>query len=121
MNYKVKLKELKKFLQNLKLEEIETLNEKKENAKLRQGYSSDEHIPKTTHYQQIIQYGQPFLIDAIGNDLSVVVLSKRKYKLPTGRAIKAKFIETLVDNCQKQFGTPLNGYWIIPSQFIELK
>ncbi len=71
-------------------------------------------IPK----DQIIHYGMPFLVDALGNDLSIVILSRRKYKLPTGRVIRAKYDSMNIDDCRKQYGTPLNGYWVIPQQFI---
>jgi len=67
---------------------------------------------------QIIRFGQPFLVDAIGCDLTVIEYTKRKYKLPTGRAIFGKFIKTVVSDCHKFYHTALNGYWCIPSQFI---
>ena len=67
----------------------------------------------------VIDYGTPFLVDAIGNDLSIIVQTKKKYKLPNnGRAIKGKFDRTLIDDCRKLYGTPLNGYWIIPQRFL---
>jgi len=69
---------------------------------------------------KIINYRQLYLVDALGNDLSIVKHSKQKRKLPTGRIIKGEFIETVIDNCRKTYGTALNGYWIIPSQFINL-
>ena len=68
--------------------------------------------------ETVINYGEPFLVDALGNDLSIVILSKRGYKLPTGRVIKAKFVTTIIGDCRSLFGTPLNGYWKIPSQFL---
>ena len=69
-------------------------------------------------FDTIIDFGMPFLVDAVGNDISVVVLTKRKYKLPTGRAINAKFDRTLIDDCRMLYGTPLNGYWVIPERFL---
>jgi hypothetical protein len=70
---------------------------------------------------QVIQFGQPFLVDAIGCDLTVIEYTKKKYKLPTGRAIFGKFIKTIVSDCHKLYQTVLNGYWCIPSQFINYK
>jgi len=60
----------------------------------------------------------PFLVDALGNDLSICFLSRRKYKLPDGRVIRSKFYTTIIEDCRGLWGTPLNGYWVIPSQFI---
>jgi hypothetical protein len=67
---------------------------------------------------QVIEYGQPFLVDAIGNDLSVCVLTKRKYKLPTGRVVGMKLDSIIIDDCRNTFGSCLNGYWVIPDNFI---
>ncbi len=115
---------LENYLKSLKYSEIETNWQKPENAKLIEGRSIEEieyfkadksKIP----LEKVINYGEPFMLDAIGNDLSIVILSKRKYKLPTGRAIHAKFVTTVIDDCRKLFGTPLNGYWKIPSQFVK--
>jgi len=67
---------------------------------------------------RVIFYGQPFLVDCVGNDLSIVQLTIRKYKNPKGRLIKGKFIETVITDCRAIFGSPLNGYWVIPDEFI---
>jgi len=32
--------------------------------------------------------------------------------------IKARFVTTIIEDCRSLYGTPLNGYWKIPSQFI---
>lgn len=68
--------------------------------------------------EQIIDYNKPFLVDILGNDLSIVLLTKRKYKMPNGRTVRAKFVKTIVSDCRSLYGTPLNGYWIIPKKFI---
>ena len=68
---------------------------------------------------QVIEYGQPFLVDAIGNDLSVCMLTRRKFKLPTGRVVNAKFDRTIIDDCRSVYGTPLNQYYVIPDIFID--
>jgi len=69
--------------------------------------------------KKIIQIGEPFLVDALGNDLSIVILSAKRYKLPNGRVINAKFVKTVIEDCRSVYGTPLNGCWKIPSQFIK--
>lgn len=115
---------LEKYIRSLDISEVQTNWQKPENAKLIEGYSVDEigyfnpEKAKTIKEEKLINYGEPFLVDAIGNDLSVVILSRRKYKLPTGRAVKAKFVATVISDCRALFGTPLNGYWKIPNQFI---
>lgn len=68
---------------------------------------------------QIIEQGMPFLVDIIGNDLSVVFAMNRKYKSPIGRMVYAKFDKTIIKDCRKQFGSCLNGYWIIPDNFVK--
>ena len=64
---------------------------------------------------------KPFLVDTLGNDISVCVYTKRKYRLPTGRVISAKLECTLLNDCRKVYGTPLNGCWAIPDKFLTLK
>lgn len=80
-------------------------------------YKTNEEKSKIT-LNQVIEYGMPFLVDAIGNDLSVCVLTKRKYKLPTGRVIRAKFDRTIIDDCRTVLGSPVNNYYVIPDRFI---
>ena len=59
----------------------------------------------------VILHGMPFLCDFLGNDLSIVELKKGKRY--------CKFISTLIHNCHKEYGTALNGYWVIPDKFIK--
>ena len=79
-------------------------------------YKTDEDKAKIT-LNQVIEYGDPYLVDHIGNDLSIMVMSRRKHKGPTGRVVNAKFDRTIISDCRKTFGSPLNGYWIIPERF----
>ncbi len=67
----------------------------------------------------LINYGMPFLCDVLGNDLSIVELTKRTNKMPNGRKLKLKFVETVINDCHLFYGTALNGYWVIPPQFIK--
>lgn len=121
---KIDYKGLTKFLKSLDYKsEIETTWNKPETAKLIEGIAMDDidffkkdmsKIPT----EKIIDYGTPFLVDALGNDLSILILAKRKYKLPNGRVVRAKYDTTLISDCRKIYGTPLNGYWVIPKQFL---
>jgi hypothetical protein len=124
LKHKIDYKGLEDYLKTLDRKEIEGDFNKPENPKLIEGHSIldiDYFKIDINKYkpESIIQYGEPFLVDAIGNDLSIVILSRRKYKLPTGRAINAKFVTTIIDDCRAIYGTPLNGYWKIPSHFIK--
>lgn len=121
---KIDFEGLEKYLKSLKMEDIETDWQKPENPKLIQGNSirDIEHfkMDKTKiSFASVILYGMPFLIDALGGDLSVVVLTKKKYKLPTGRLIHAKFYKRIIENTRDQYGNYLNGYWIIPDELIK--
>lgn len=123
LKHKIDYKGLENYIKSLKYSEIETNWNKPENAKLIEGNSISEieYFKTDTSkipLEKVIQYGEPFMVDALGNDLSIVILSKRGYKLPNGRVIKAKFVTTIIEDCRSLFGTHLNGYWKIPSQFI---
>ena len=72
-------------------------------------------------FEQVIFYNDPFLVDAIGNDLSVCILTKRKYKLPTGRVVNMKFDRTIISDCTKTYSSCINGYFVIPDRFITTK
>ena len=111
----VKIKELQEFLSKLKRDNF--------GIKLKEAKSIDdiEFFKMDTSkllYDQVINYGDYFLVDAIGNDLSVCELTRRKYKLPTGRVVKMKLKHTIISDCHKLYGTALNGYWVIPKEFI---
>lgn len=70
-------------------------------------------VPKN---ETVINYGECFLVDILGNDISIVMLTKRKYKAPNGRMVNAKFIKTIISDCKKQYGSCVNGYWSIPEE-----
>ena len=123
MKHKIDYNGLENYLKGLTYSDIETNWNKPQNAKLIEGHTIEEieyfKTDKSKYKENsIIQHGEPFLVDAIGNDLSIVILSKRGYKLPTGRVIKAKFVTTIIEDCRSVYGTPLNGYWKIPDKFI---
>jgi hypothetical protein len=123
LRHKIDYKGLEDYLRNLSYSDIETNWQKPNNPKLIEGHSIEEiEYFKTDKskipLEKVINYGEPFLVDALGNDLSIVILSKRKYKLPTGRSIHAKYLVTIIEDCREVYGTPVNGYWKIPNQFI---
>ena len=125
MKYEIKYKELEVYLKSLPESEFQN---KKWNpngiiieAELMNDIERFKMEPSSLKLNQVVDYGMPFLVDALGNDLSICILSRRKYKLSTGRCISAKFDRTIIENCRKNFGTPLNGCWVIPPQFIIAK
>ena len=63
----------------------------------------------------IVNFGEYFIVDYYGNDLTICMLTKRKYKNNKGRLVSCKPIVTLVEDCKEQYGTCLNGYWKIPN------
>ena len=125
MKYEVKYKELEAYLTSLPEKEFQNKmynpNGIIKEAELMNDIERFKMAPSSLKLNQIVDYGMPFLVDALGNDLSVCFLSRRKYKLPTGRVVSMKLGETVVSNCRKVFGTPLNGCWVIPPQFIIAK
>jgi hypothetical protein len=121
----MKYKELTDYLKTLEDKDFQRNWNKNPDAPMKEGHSILDieffKIDKSEiTLDTFIDFGTPFLVDAIGNDLSVVIQTKRKYKIPaTGRAVNAKFDRTLISDCRELYGTPLNGYWIIPDQFLD--
>lgn len=121
MKTKIDYEGLKTFLESLSYSEIK-------NGALVTGFSRSDidmfyktdKAKSQIRLDQVIEYGQPFLVDAIGNDLSICFLTKRKYKLPTGRTVRAKFDRTIIEDCRAVLGSPLNDYFIIPDRFLKL-
>ena len=112
----IKYNELKIYLESLKYEDFE-------NGTIEKGTVIDDiekfRIDKSKiKLSSIIFKGDPFLVDAVGNDLSIVFLTGRNYKLPTGRVAKCKFDKTIISDCNKIYGSCLNGYWKIPDEFL---
>ena len=119
MSYKIDYKGLKDFLETLTYQSIKDGALIKAHARndIDFFYKTNEEKSKIT-LNQVIEYGHPFLVDAIGNDFSVCVLTKKKHKLPTGRLVSMKFDTTIISDCKKVLGSPVNGYYIIPERFI---
>ncbi|MCU0436690.1 MAG: hypothetical protein MUC49_02175 [Raineya sp.] len=127
MKFTIKIKELKEYLETLKADDFQAgdgVSFSNPNGIIKEGFSISDiekgfYKNKNIPSDQIINYGDSFLVDALGNDLSILIKSRRKYKLPDGRVVHAKYYGTVIKDCRKLYGTPLNGYWIIPPQFIE--
>ena len=128
MKYTIDFEGLKKYLSELKESDFRDADGKRgtnPNGTIKRAFTVLEinyfKMDRTKiTLDSVIDYGMPFLCDALGNDLSVIELSKRKHKLPTGRVIGAKLIETIITDCRKIYGTPLNGYWVIPPQYLTI-
>lgn len=122
--FKIRYIELTQYLKTLKDKDFQRNWNKNPDAPMKEGHSiSDIEFFKMDKYKiksdTVIDYGTPFLVDALGNDLSIIIQTRRKYKLPNnGRLIQGKFDRTLIDDCRTLYGTPLNGYWIIPDRFL---
>lgn len=105
--------ELRTFLLSLTYEDF------KENKIIKNANAEGEvDINLKDSDSEIIKYGEYFLVDALGNDLTILKLSKRNYKLPTGRVVRGKFIKTIIKDCREVFGSCLNGYWAIPKKYL---
>jgi hypothetical protein len=115
MKYKIDYEGLKIYLESL------SKNDFREDKKIIKAHTIEdiEYFEMQGKYPEetIIQYGEPFLVDIIGNDLSVCVLTKRKYRID-GRLVGCKLDRTIIRDCHKIYDTAINGYWKIPSQFI---
>jgi len=114
----VKYEELEQYLRTLCYEDFEDDTRK---THIQKAYTNEEvelgmNLEKLKE-QKFIAYGEPYLIDVIGCDISVVWSSKKKHKLKTScgiRSLSLEFDRTLM----KDFGFVVNGYWAIPEQFI---
>ena len=71
--------------------------------------------------ERLIGVDEPFLVDVLGNDLSIIILTKTLQHQPEGPKRKFIFVKTIIEDCHEQYGTALNGYWKIPSQFLTAK
>ncbi len=106
---------LEEFLKTLKHKDFE------ENKKILESHTIDDikrfGLDKKVLPEQIINYGDYFIVDILGNDLTVVKLTKKKHKTPNGRLLNLKIVKTIIYNCKKQYGYCLNGCWAIPKNF----
>lgn len=117
LTYKIDFQGLKQFLQNLEYEDFK----ERENSRLVGAITTHASLKtlETTPKEQIIQIGEPYICDCLGGDLSVLISTNKKYRLPDRRAIKSKFVITLIEDTNEIYGSCVNGLWKIPSQFIK--
>ena len=123
LRHKIDFEGLKNYLESIGYSDIETSHNKPTNPKLIEGDSICDierfnYDKSKIPLEKVIHFGEPYLVDVLGGDLSIVILSKKKYKLPDGRVIKSKFVKTIIKNTHELYGNYLNGYWKIPSQFL---
>lgn len=119
MKFTIDYEGLTTFLKSLTYAKIKdgALTEGHSRGDINRFYKTDKCKSKIT-LDQVIEYGEPFLVDAIGNDLSVCIPTRREFKLPTGRKARMKLLKVVVDDCRKVLGSPINGYYVIPCRFI---
>jgi hypothetical protein len=122
MKYEIKYKELTEYLETLKYRDF--WDESSENY-MQKAYTTKElEFSKNKDRfegEQFIDYGMPYLVDVLGNDLSLVWSTKKKHKLKTCsgvRSLSLKFDRTLIKDCRTVLGSCVNGYWAIPKRFI---
>ena len=116
MKTQIDYKKLEKYLKSLTYKDF--VNIRMDRSKVKEAHTVDDlsvfgysgKIEKET----IVNFGEYFLVDILGNDLTVVQLTRRKYKTPKGRMVRAKIIATIIDDCKKQYGSCINGYFHIP-------
>lgn len=109
-------KKLEKYLKSLTYKDF--VNIKMDSSKVKEAHTVDDILrfgySGKIEKETIVNFGEYFLVDILGNDLTVVQLTKRKYKTPNDRLVKAKIIKTIIEDCKQQYGSCINGYFHIP-------
>lgn len=111
----INFKKLKIYLESLTYKDF--VNARMHGQKVKEAHTVDDVYRfgmDKIEKQTLVNYGEYFLVDILGNDLTVVKLTKKKYKTPKGRLVNAKIILTVIDDCKKQYGSCINGYFHIP-------
>ena len=124
MKYEIDFEGLTIFLKSLDPEtEIDRMQHKPITSKLLDADAIQEVKGRNVMppAERLIDVDEPFLVDVLGNDLSIIILTKTLQKQPKGRKRRFIFVKTIIEDCHKQYGTALNGYWKIPSQFLTVK
>lgn len=112
----INYEKLENYLKNLTYRDF--TNTDLENSKVKKAHTVED-VLRFGGYDKIekgtlVNYGEYFLVDILGNDLTVVKLTKKKYKTPKGRLVNAKIIKTIIEDCNKLYGSCINGYFHIP-------
>ena len=107
---------LRKYLKSLSYEDFRNIDN--DNSKIEEAWTVDDVAKFRTHKKikkdTLVNYGEYFLVDILGNDLTVVKLTRKKYKTPKGRLVNAKIVKTIVEDCNRLYGSCINGYFHIP-------
>jgi len=112
---KVKVKELKEWMETLKYEDFHNEEVIKKGNSIREIEFFKMDKSKIT-LDTVIFFNEPYLVD-IDSHIVLGTLTRRKYKVPPyGRAVHLKIIEYIVENRNH-----VNGYWMIPDRFIEVE
>lgn len=119
----INYEKLENYLKNLTYKDF--TNTGLENSKVKKAHTVED-VLRFGGYDKIekgtlVNYGEYFLVDILGNDLTVVMLTKKKYKTPKGRLVTAKIIKTIIEDCNKLYGSCINGYFHIPKEFYREK
>ena len=120
---KINYEKLENYLKKLTYKDF--TNAGLENSKVKKAHTVED-ILRFGGYDKIekgtlVNYGEYFLVDILGNDLTVVMLTKKKYKTPKGRLVTAKIIKTIIEDCNKLYGSCINGYFHIPKELYREK
>ena len=65
-----------------------------------------------------LSVGDFFLCDCIGNTVDLCIKTNKWYKNKAGRAVQCKVIETLISDARATLGSPVNGEWSIPYEYL---
>lgn len=76
--------------------------------------AADNSAARIFEHKGKIEPGTYFLCDCIGNTVDLCKKTKRRFRNADGRLVACKVIETIIPDCQKKFGSPINGKWVIP-------
>ncbi len=117
---KIKYKELEVYLKSLQYEDFSqygTIGQLVP-CEFQNDIENFRHDKSKITLDTYIPYGTPFLCDSVGNDLSIMKLSRRSYTNPKGRICQAKYDRKIIEDCREVYGTCLNGCWCIPDRFL---
>ncbi|HAA11010.1 MAG TPA: hypothetical protein DCE41_04650 [Cytophagales bacterium] len=66
--------------------------------------------------ENIVEYGEPFFVDAFEGELSLVIHMRRKIRYPGGWMTYHKYLGCMIPNTLEAFGNYLNNYWVVPKE-----
>lgn len=113
MRYNVDYIWLQKYLIDLKYNDFESFHSKEFNHKIPFVETILDHPDR----DDVLWYWEPFLVDILWNDLSIVRPAKTKERI-WWRWLNVRFDRTIVPDCRWIYWSPLNWCWKIPEKFI---